>query len=321
MFFVIISHNKSVEVPIISHIYQPFFLVCFFFVSGYLFKGSDFLDSIRKIIRSLIVPYFILSIIYGIINPAFIKSIYNQSVLVYLSNLGTNIISGSLFWFISCIIIVQILYSIIYCVFSKKNNYYRIITAIVGLSSIYFIKRQENGSLFWSSDTAIYALGWFALGHYYKLHSSFKINSVLWRRIISIILVAVYISIALLIDWSSLHIYYDMGNNRFDNPTIQLFLSLFGCLAICMLAQSFNKGKFFTLLGQNTLVTYIFHGSIGFPIVSLLFKLTHLDFIRQEPYLFIIVYTFFVALTMIGLSWLFSRYFPFVVGKKHKTSQ
>lgn len=48
MFFVIISHYNAVGVPVFRHIFAPLFLVCFFFVSGYLFKGGGFLESLKK---------------------------------------------------------------------------------------------------------------------------------------------------------------------------------------------------------------------------------------------------------------------------------
>lgn len=174
----------------------------------------------------------------------------------------------------------------------------------------------------WNIDTALYAVGWFALGHLYKEHSHhIKINGSTWGKVISVILLACYAAIVSLIDWNALHIFYDTGNNRFDNPVLQLQLSLFGCLAIVLFAQCFRFGKYFNMLGQNTLVTYCFHASIGYAVVRVFFQVCHLTFLQQYQYIYMLIYTFLVGLTMIGLSVLFNKYLPFFVGKKRNKSK
>lgn len=190
------------------------------------------------------------------------------------------------------------------------------------MSSLFIIRRAEGGALPWNIDTALYAVGWFALGHLYKEHSHhIKINGSTWGKVISVILLACYAAIVSLIDWNALHIFYDTGNNRFDNPVLQLQLSLFGCLAIVLFAQCFRFGKYFNMLGQNTLVTYCFHASIGYAVVRVFFQVCHLTFLQQYQYIYMLIYTFLVGLTMIGLSVLFNKYLPFFVGKKRNKSK
>ena len=316
MFFVIISHCHTVEVPILRHIYPPVYLCAFFLVSGYLFRGGEFKDSIRKIFKGLIVPYILLSLVSTFVSLTFIRSIRSHTVLPYLHNEGLKLLLGTKFWFIACIIVVQLLYSAIYAVFAKKQTCYKMITATIGLLSIFVIRRVENGSLPWSIDTAVYALGWFALGHWYKSYPNLKFKKKHMGKIISALMMILYIVIVLLIDWDSLHIKYDMANNRFDNPMLQLALSLFGCVSLVLFAQNYCFGKYFTLLGQNTLVAYIFHGSIGFALVGTLFKMCHLNFLQHYPYIYIFVFAFIVGCVMIGLSLFFNKFFPVFVGKR-----
>ena len=318
MFFVIISHCHTVEVPIVRHIYPPVYLCAFFLVSGYLFRGGEFKDSIRKIFNGLIIPYFLLSLVSTFVSLTFIRSIRSHMLLSYLQSEGLKLLLGTKFWFIACIIVVQLLYSVIYTIFAKKTEWYRLITVIIGLLSIFIIRRAENGSLPWSIDTAVYALGWFALGHLYKSCPNLKFKKKHIGKIISALMVILYIVIVLSLDWVNLHIKYDMANNRFDNPVLQLALSLFGCISLVLFAQNFCFGKYFTLLGQNTLVAYIFHGSIGFAVVNLLFHVCHLNFMKQYPYIYIVLFAFVVGIVMIGVSYLFNRYLPVFVGKKRK---
>ena len=89
-----------------------FFLVGFFFCSGYTFNLTKGLKSrIIRIIDSLIIPYFILSFVthFLIINNIsdFISQPYEELV-----SLTKNILLGYEAWFIPCLISTEIVYAI-----------------------------------------------------------------------------------------------------------------------------------------------------------------------------------------------------------------
>lgn len=324
MFAVFLSHLSSVHCPYYSYIYAPFFLVLFFFISGLLYKKDSLIQSLKRVLRGLVVPYFLLSVIYVFFSLSFVRSISNHTVFSYLWEVFLRIIRGDLFWFITCMIVVQTVYSFLQLVFSKlriNDIYLKITVTVLGLLSIFVIRRVENGSLLWSIDTAVYALGWFALGDLCKTLPHNWFQGVKYRKILSVAVLLSYIAIVLLIDWNTLHIKYDMGNNRFDNPAIQLALSLLGSFAICVIAQNFKLGYYLPLLGKHTLVGYCLHSSIGFGIVSLVFRVLHLDFLGDYPYFYSVIFCYLVGWIVIGISVLLNKYLPLVVGKKLKTQK
>ena len=60
VFCVILAHCK-LEHTYLQMIYTPFFLALFFFLSGYLFNcHKDIKTDILKLVRNLIIPYFLL---------------------------------------------------------------------------------------------------------------------------------------------------------------------------------------------------------------------------------------------------------------------
>ena len=60
VFCVLLAHCK-LEHTYLQMIYTPFFLALFFFLSGYLFNcHKDIKTDILKLVRNLIIPYFLL---------------------------------------------------------------------------------------------------------------------------------------------------------------------------------------------------------------------------------------------------------------------
>ena len=89
-----------------------FFLVGFFFCSGYTFNLTKGLKSrIIRIIDSLIIPYFILSFVmhFFIINN--ISNLISQPSYELVS-LTKHILWGYEAWFIPCLISTEIIYAI-----------------------------------------------------------------------------------------------------------------------------------------------------------------------------------------------------------------
>ena len=147
----------------------------------------------------------------------------------------------------------------------------------------------------------------------------------------SVLLVLFYLAIVIVAN-KLIPIGYDMGNNQFTHPFLQLIISLIGCFAVYQLSLSigrfqlqkstqgnkvsvFNKLMFFELLGKHTLVTFCLHGSMGFFIVRFVFHITKVYVLAQFPYLYCLMYTFFTCWVMIGVSLLIERIAPFMVGK------
>lgn len=86
---------------------RRFFGGAVFFISGLLFKDEGFVSSVKRVLRGLLVPYLLLSVIYVLCSRSFVHSIYSHAVWPYLKDYLLRIIRGDLFWFITCSIVVK----------------------------------------------------------------------------------------------------------------------------------------------------------------------------------------------------------------------
>lgn len=328
MFMVFLSHCSLTKQTIFYNILEPCFLVTFFFLSGYVYKYKGLRKSITSIVNSLLIPYFCFCILLTLCSVTLLKLIISVDVSginSYFSNALYKTFMGFNFWFIPCLIVVQLAYTLAskYIFLNRNDIRYNVIVCILGILSIFIIRRDTNGSLFFCIDNALYALGWFALGNIAKdTEIVDKIgHSMISSRIFSIILLLCYCLVCLLLDWDKLGIYYDMGNNRYDNPYIQLPLSIFGCIALLLFSMTCLSNKkhfiFFNLLGQHTLAAFCLHGFLGGGILHRLFSLLHIDVLQNYPHIFVLIYCYVLGWMMVGCSILLNKYVPFIVGKRN----
>ena len=331
MFMVVLSHLNLTDSTHYNWVYSPVFLVCFFFVSGYFHKQQNTIgESLIRIFKKIIIPWFLLGVI-SMLRMAFAKSIMNGTWPVYLSTSFIRLIKGDTLWFLNCLVMTQVYYIVLMRLcsrfFANKLNLCILIIAIIGLCSIFVIAGRKP--LVWSVDTALYALGWYALGNYIKTISTSKLEL---KWYFSALLVLLYLAVVIVVN-KHIPIEYDMGNNIFTHPFLQVIISLLGCFVVYQLSLSIGrfwlkrdnakaimikKLLFFELLGKHTLVTYCLHGSIGFFVVRFIFHITRVDVLAQYPYLYCLLFSYFTCWVMIGVSLLIERIAPFVVGKNVK---
>lgn len=332
MFMVILSHISLTKLTHYSWFYSPVFLVVFFFVSGYFYKQYDNLgESLLHVWRKIVVPWFLLGLIVIIFSYTFFKSIKDGIWLEYLYGKFVRLIKGDSLWFLNCLAVTQVYYILLMKVCNKffKNNLNlcKLIIAVVGLCAIFLLARRDRVWI-WSADTALYALGWYALGN---LCSSYS-KKIELNGFISVLLLLTYILIVVIVN-NLITIKYDMANNVFSHPLLQMTISLIGCFVLFQIALTINRNRtsrfvsplvkfgLFGLLGKHTLVAFCFHSTIGFFIVRTLFHVMGINALVQYPYFYCLLFTYPVCWVMVGISWLLERYVPFVVGKERYHQQ
>lgn len=332
MFMVILSHFSLTKQTHYSWFYSPVFLVGFFFVSGYFFKQCDTIgESLLRVWKKIVVPWLLLGLIAIIVSNSFVKSVMDGNGLEYLFEKIVKLIKGDLLWFLNCLVITQIYYILLMKIcnvfFKKKLNLCKLFIAIAGLCAI-FILAKRDGVLLWSADTALYALGWFALG---DLCSSYS-KKIEFNVFLSILLLLVYVLIVVIVN-KAIPLKYDMGNNVFTHPLLQLILSLIGCFAMFQLALTISRNEssrfispfvkygLLGLLGKHTLVAFCFSSTIGFGVVHALFVIIKINVLTKFPYFYCLIFVYVVCWLMIGISWLLERYVPFIVGKERTLVQ
>lgn len=82
---VIVGHVSTIPTPLKSVIYS-FHMPLFFFLNGFFFRQGNVAETIRRMIPTIIIPYFVVGGVTCIIN--IIESLINQSSLDY-----TNLLS------------------------------------------------------------------------------------------------------------------------------------------------------------------------------------------------------------------------------------
>lgn len=318
--FSLLLCHQTIENNIIL-LYGTFFMPLFFFVSGYLYKYKG-LDSIKKIIKGLLLPYIIFSYVTSCISPEMLRQITADTWLSYLWHTTQRMLLGRTYWFIACLIVVQILYTFI-CFTIDKWKYkdvFKLIIAICAILSIFVIRREYSGFMVWNIDTACIAIGYFGFGDLFKKVNikNLKINYRL--RIFSIVLLFVYIILALNFEWK-VDYYFDMHINRYDNPMLCLALSIFSCATIILLSITNNCGTYIEKLGKNTLVIYCLHSLWGIGIASKLFDFINVDKWIHNNILQLFLVALLASYILLIIANFINKYMPFMLGKKYNYSK
>lgn len=112
-FCVLLAHNTT-QLEIIS-LYNPYFLMLFFFISGYLFKVKTTKELIKGLLNGLVLPYFILNLILFFIGFDILHAFLDNNY-AYISNRLLDILTGKELWFVSCLIIVRVYFILLYLI-------------------------------------------------------------------------------------------------------------------------------------------------------------------------------------------------------------
>lgn len=220
---VVIGHT-GISDTLLGRIIYLFHMPLFFYISGYLYKKQENMKAhLKNKSIQLLIPYFIFLFIFTPVN--------GLSDLLNNTSLGINdiisfilkILSGgkniggatTVFWFITCFYLTQILYNLLQNKFSEKSiNYIAIVMLILGyLSSALII----DVNIPWNANVVLIALPIYHIGH---LSQKFdlKINNY-------ILLIAIICIIALTIFLPDMN--FDMKTYNYGIPVLSIICSLF----------------------------------------------------------------------------------------------
>lgn len=310
------------EAPLFTQFYAPFFMPVFFFVSGYLYKYSGVKDNFRRICRTLLWPYVAFSYIANCCAPVFIRNIQDGEVIEYLCGVTHRLLLGKTFWFIACLIIVQIIYTVLSYIFSKqKNKIWKIVVAVIGMLCIYVVRRDEPAYLPWHIDTACFTISFFALGDLFKYINIKNISENKRWRYVSWCVLALYIATTVYFNWGRYGIDIDVNCNIYNNTTLSLFLIIFGCISLILFSLCNNCGNFVSRLGANTLVIYCLHGGFGLGISSAIFNRLQILEWCQSPYIHTLLVACLAGIIMLIIAYIINNYFAFLLGKTRKINR
>lgn len=257
-FCVLLSHTTNRECFLF--LFNGFFLMLFFFISGYLHRDRNVKDSILNLFRSLIIPYFCLSIIGILYYTGEIKQLLSGDI-EYIQATATRILWGRSLWFVSCLVCVRLLFLLIQNVLNiigKWNNPIILLLSILAILFVFVVNEHHViEAPFWYYTTVLYSLGFYLLGNYCrKIKLDDKLPKI--RRGYVVILLIVYFFISFFIQ-TFMDVEFHVITDSFKSPLVFIFLALSGIACICCFTISICDisswiNKYFIILGENSLL-------------------------------------------------------------------
>lgn len=317
--FVVVSHF-GVNGHILCPFYQYFFLPLFFLLSGFVYKETDTISFIKRLARGLLVPLICFTIIYRVATVSFFNSFHNGPFGESLNTIINDIVFGESFWFINCLIIIQIIWQVISRFILRLSIPWHTLFSLCVISILFMTKHNWGGHFPWNIDTAIWSTGFYSLGvalkrvyragyEAYTVHNS--------ARSLSVLALLVYIFAA----YSTYSIVgsCDIHYNIFGKvPILYYLLSITATGTVLAFFQVFKVGNLLSLLGQHTLVIYFLQGHAYLIVEKLINMFRLANIVDSFPNLFTIIISILVCFICTAISLLLNRYIPFLVGKRRK---
>lgn len=315
-FCVLLAHNKICP-HLYGQIFTPFFLVLFFFLSGYVYKERPLIESIKKLINGLVFPYLALNFVEILIGIDNWQALANSNY-IYVTNKILNTVLGKNLWFVACLVMVQAYY-IITSQFLKTQDLNKIkniqlYLAIALLFNVFLIRNFDYKTAYWWADTAIFALAYFVLGNFFKQTDIFsKLEN---KKLLAVFALVIYLFISIVVPKHFAGVNFDFWKNYYESPLFFIFISVLGIVAILFFCINLKRpSKYFLMLGQNSLLLFAFEGKFRV-ITNMIFSKIKLREIVHTDYIYVLIFAFVQGIFIISFSFIVNRYVPQIVGKK-----
>ena len=263
-----------------------FHIPLFFILSGMVFspeKYGGFKSFCVRKVKSLLLPYFIYSIITWIIWAAFVSVTHQQVDSIWAPLLETVFSRGSEgylvhngpLWFVTCLFVVELTYYWISKLPDWLNVLVDVSLAVAACFLVNNLKSFDFTALPWSIEVAMMAMVFFATGNlvvkrvgHVRIEAIFSHHHYLFVGSALLLFVGVFIV-------ASYNGYPSMGHAKLNNPLLFYSGAFMGSIAtIIMCAVISNRlinNKLWRRLlwfGQNSFIAMAIHMPIkGFVIV------------------------------------------------------
>lgn len=284
----------------IYRFFSSFFLTGFFFVSGYLKKSHhETIDQLFNRICSLLIPFLAFGLIEMSINAIMQKEPIFSLLIGFISQIsGTG---RDLLWFISCLIVCEILSWIIKKVYNIKIQ----MAIYFCLLLLGFWFSYLNVKMIWHIEVAFIMIFFIQLGGDYRKFES-KICNYEWK--IGIVSLILYGSLILLFP----NMYVDVHLGIYTNPVVFMISA---CVSIPLMIVICKKISFLyplQYIGKNTLIYYAVHGKCQIIIKKIIKQLSLSRYIT-----WILVYV--VVVIVIGcFAEIINKWVPELAGRKRR---
>lgn len=279
-----------------GHIMMPLF----FAISGYLFNNNNNIRCfLIKITKNLVIPWLALGVIVTI--PQILDGYDDFSAKII------GLFTGKELWFMPCLIFGEI---ILYVLLKIRHKWLFISAAL--LVSITGLKLGQLGILdFLRINRAMCVQIFFLIGIIFREYESYfvKIN-VKYILLASIL----YFTIATGFVLTHPVLSIDVHLNHYSHFPFNCFLIILGCfICFCIASKYKFSSRILTVIGQNSLVIYIFNG-LFIAAVCRIFQKQGINFI-DNIWILAIIKTIYGCTICTILSLILNKYTPILIGK------
>ncbi|MEH7613992.1 acyltransferase family protein, partial [Gottfriedia acidiceleris] len=272
---VVIGHSGN---EFAHHYFFWFHMPLFFILSGYTFKTLKNKDELLKWIKrrtlQLLVPYFSFGfiILFGINLINIITRNFDIKDLIkgiLRLAYGGQMLGGefAVFWFITCLLITQILFGLL-TYFFKSLKSQMVIIGTIYIFAHFEIKLVTKLAIVvpWNMDVSLFALFYFAIGFYLK--NNFNIKRLFTKEYS--ILFCTFTFVLVIADYYKLFNYrLDMKYHLYTNILLDLLIPTVITIAICAISfwlSKVPKMNFLSYLGVISLPVMYLHFPINIEI-------------------------------------------------------
>lgn len=283
---------------------SPVKMPLFFAISGYVFNMRDGNSRLfwKNWFYKIIIPWFGLALII------YLPHIVLGSNLI---NFLYDLISGKKLWFMPCFAIAEIIYFYI-CKYAKDEI--SIIVCILCCTVLGFLATANNILNFAMINRSLVVLSFFLIGYLFKQHQN-EFNKIEWKYILFMFFLYLGSCWASFIFFADVII--DIHFNYYYNIPYCFYLIFLGVFVLFMAASKSNfSNQLLNIIGQNTLILYIWHKEI---ILILVYFMSALQLSIPNFWLFAVIKTIWaVSICNICAKFL-NKCLPELVGKKNRT--
>lgn len=239
-------------------------MAAFVILSGYFYRSSRSISkTIRKMLRSFLLPYFLFIIGYVILNRGmWNESFFRETAKTYLCGISftkklfTSVPSVGPVYFVLMLFLVRLLYMVLDRIIINKTGK---TIAVICISVFGYVLGNNGWWLPWSLDISCYALAFYRIGIWFREYDVLKKVSGL--RFTYFVLAPVWVY---MIYSGSMEI----AVRNYGQYGLVILGSCAGTLLIYKLAVFINGhfpvcGKALQLLGRHSIVLIIVHTLLG----------------------------------------------------------
>lgn len=270
VFYYHVEHYTDIQFPVVDMFYKPFFVNCFYFLSGYLIfrkqlsqpvineKAVDYLSGSGKtMIVNALYRIAIPSILFA--TTEFLPKRIVRGESFDVNSFFVETIGGCTFWFTSALVVAELLLVILLCSRSNKIGFYFLCGVVLSGVGTYLKQHPlyllGNENFPWAYANGLSAMAYLAFGGFFWKNED-KIEEIV-RTLKKPIAIVISLTLFLFSIW--LVQKCNGGLLTFAVKLVRDFIGVFFILYVC---KAMPSKKWLEFIGRYSLGFYFLSGAL-----------------------------------------------------------